>query len=161
MRCVDTVIETVERLRSAGEDILLLIGSDHGQETIHGAIDIEKWLEGKGFATELARGEVAVAAQGTAALFYGLPPARLRLIETLQGIEDEPWADEIVLEEGLVKLGHAGAGGVIAAVNMGRIAEQNPFGVAGARWIALDPGNPKPVGCGQHGGWGSMKHNRS
>jgi hypothetical protein len=38
---------------------------------------------------------------------------------------------------------------------MGRIAEQNPFGVAGARWIALDPGNPKPVGCGHHGGWGS------
>jgi hypothetical protein len=40
MRCVEAVIETIERLRKQGEDILLLIGSDHGQETIHGAVSI-------------------------------------------------------------------------------------------------------------------------
>jgi hypothetical protein len=95
MRCVEAVIETVERLRSAGEDILLLIGSDHGQETIHDAIAVESWLEINGLANELARGEVAIAAQGTAALFYAIPRARLRLIEVLRGISEQPWVDEI------------------------------------------------------------------
>jgi hypothetical protein len=154
MRCVDAVIETVERLRAGGEDILLLIGSDHGQETIHGAIGIEGWLEANGCSGELARGEIAVAAQGTAALIYALPGARPQLLEVIGDIRAQPWADEVIAENGLLELGLAASDGLSAAVNMGRVEAQNPFGVSGARWIAADPGNPKPVGCGQHGGWG-------
>lgn len=43
---------------------------------------------------------------------------------------------------------------MVAAVNMGRREEQNAYGVSGVRWVAADPDNPKPVGFGQHGGWG-------
>jgi predicted AlkP superfamily pyrophosphatase or phosphodiesterase len=154
MRCVEAVIETIERLRKQGEDILLLIGSDHGQETIHGAVSIEDWLEANGLAQELAGGEVAVAAQGTAALFYAIPDARDRLCEALLALGDEDCADEIALEDGLIQRGLTPSGGLVAGLNMGRVSEQNPYGVSGARWIAADPGNPKPIGCGQHGGWG-------
>jgi hypothetical protein len=67
----------------------------------------------------------------------------------------EPWAGEIVTEDGLAALGHAASGGVVAAVNMGRREEENAHGVSGVRWVAGDLGsNPKAVGFGQHGGWG-------
>ena len=41
-RCVREIVRTVERLRGAGEEILLLVGSDHGQETIGAPLSLGK-----------------------------------------------------------------------------------------------------------------------
>jgi hypothetical protein len=153
-RCVRAVIETVERLRAAGETILLLIGSDHGQETIGDYVAIEQWLESRGLGGELLNGQIAVATQGTAALLYATKEGRTALLGVLDAMRAEPWAGEIVVEDALVGLGHAASGGVVAAVNMGRRDDDNPYGVRGVRWVAADPSNPKPTGFGQHGGWG-------
>jgi hypothetical protein len=153
-RCVGAVIATVERLRASGENILLLIGSDHGQETVGDYVTIEAWLETRGLGGELGDGRIAVATQGTAALLYATKDAQAALLDVLDAMRAEPWAGEVVVADGLAALGHAAAGGVVAAVNMGRREDANAYGVRGARWVAADPGNPKPVGCGQHGGWG-------
>jgi type I phosphodiesterase/nucleotide pyrophosphatase len=153
-RCVAAVSETVERLRAAGESILLLIGSDHGQETVGDYVSIEAWLGAHGLGGELADGRIAVATQGTAALLYATNEGRAALLDQLDPMRAEPWAGEVVLEDGLAALGHAASGGVVAAVNMGRREEANAYGVPGARWVAADPGNQKPAGFGQHGGWG-------
>jgi hypothetical protein len=67
-RCVAEVVRTVERLRGEGDEILLLIGSDHGRETIGEGVAIEEWLSANGLEELLATGDVAVAGQGTAAL---------------------------------------------------------------------------------------------
>ncbi len=154
-RCVGAVIETVERLRAAGESILLLIGSDHGQETIGDYVAIEEWLDARGLGAQLANGEIAIATQGTAALLYATQGGRPALIDVLDAMQAEPWAGEIAVEEGLVALGHAASGGVVAAVNMGRRDESNAHGVRGLRWVAAEPGKPKTVGYGEHGGWGA------
>ena len=37
-RCVREIARTVDRLRAQGEEILLMVGSDHGQETIGAAV---------------------------------------------------------------------------------------------------------------------------
>jgi hypothetical protein len=153
-RCVGAVIETVERLRAGGESVLLLIGSDHGQETVGDYVTIETWLEGRGLGDELANGQIAVATQGTAALLYATPEARAALLDVLDAMRAEAWAGEVVGADGLAALGHAAAGGVVAAVNMGRREEANAYGFPGARWVAAEPGNQKPAGFGQHGGWG-------
>jgi len=153
-RCVGAVIETVERLRASGETILLMIGSDHGQETIGDYVSIEKWLDARGLGGERANGRIAVATQGTAALLYATDDARGALVGVLDAMRAEPWAGEVVTADGLATLGHAAAGGVVAAVNMGRRADANAYGVAGARWVAADQGPAKPTGFGQHGGWG-------
>src|SRR5262245_26614063 len=153
-RCVGAVIETVERLRAAGESILLLIGSDHGQETVGDYVSIEAWLEARGLGGDLANGRIAVATQGTAALLYATNEGRAALLDQLDAMRAQPWAGEVVLDDGLAALGHAAAGGVVGAVNMGRRDEANAYGFPGARWVAADPGNQKPAGFGQHGGWG-------
>lgn len=153
-RCVRLVFETVERLRAAGDDILLLIGSDHGQETIGDRIDLEGWLTDFGLGAALAGGQIAVASQGTAALLYATQEARPGLRDALAAMREEPWAGEVVPEDGLPALRHAAHGGVAAAVNMARREDANPYGVAGKRWVVGDPAEPPKIGCGQHGGWG-------
>jgi hypothetical protein len=153
-RCVRAVIETVERLRAAGEAILLLIGSDHGQETIGDYVAIEDWLDRRGLGAERASGHIAVATQGTAALLYATREGRPALLDALEAMRAEPWAGEVTVEEGLAALGHAAAGGVVAAVNMARRDDENAYGVRGVRWVAAEPGKAKATGCGQHGGWG-------
>ena len=153
-RCVREVVRTVEELRRQGEEILLLVGSDHGQETIGDSVSIEDWLVARGLDALLGSGDVAVAGQGTAALLYATARGRADLLGVLDAMRREPWADDVVEGEAMRDRGFASAGGVVAAVNMARVPDTNPHGVPGKRWVASEPGKPVPVGSGQHGGWG-------
>ena len=153
-RCVQEVRRTVERQRQRGDEVLLLVGSDHGQETIGDCIDLEAWLDVKGLGSLLAAGEVAVAGQGTAALLYATERGRASLLGVLGALRHEPWADDVVVGDALYARGHAPSGGVVAAVNMARRDVPNPHGVAGQRWTVAEAGKPTAIGCGQHGGWG-------
>jgi hypothetical protein len=153
-RCVRLVFETVARLREAGDDILLLIGSDHGQETIGDRLDLEGWLAAFGLGAALKGGQIAVASQGTAALLYATEEGRPGLLDAVAAMREEEWAGEVVLEDGLRALHHAAQGGVAAAVNTARREDVNPYGVVGQRWSIADPSEPPKIGYGQHGGWG-------
>jgi len=152
-RCVREIVATVERLRAAGEEILLLVGSDHGQETIGAAVSIEDWLAERGLWKLLESGDVAVAGQGTAALLYATERGRSALLGLLDAMRGEPWADGVVAGDALRPFGFAAEGGVVAAVNMARRPEANRHGVPGKRWVASE-GKSVPIGSGQHGGWG-------
>jgi hypothetical protein len=153
-RCVLQVLRTVESLRNAGEEILLVIGSDHGQETIGDSVDLEKWLRDRGLGDLVAVGEIAVAGQGTAALLYATQRGRSPLLDVLPALGAEPWADGVVIGEALARLGNAPRGGIVAALNMARRADANPYGVPGQRWVVEEDDKPAAIGCGQHGGWG-------
>jgi len=153
-RCVAEVARTVERLRGEGDEILLLIGSDHGQETIGDGVAIEEWLAANGLEELLAKGDVAVAGQGTAALLYATDRGRGALLGVLDDMRRMPWASDVLAGDGLASQRFEARGGVVAAVNMARRGEANPYGVPGRRWVALEGGKPAPIGSGQHGGWG-------
>ena len=153
-RCVREIVRTVERLRAEGEEILLLVGSDHGQETIGAAVSVEDWLAERGLWRQLETGDVAVAGQGTSALLYATDRGRAALLAVLGAMGAEPWADGVLTGDDLGHHGFAAEGGVVAAVNMARRPENNRYGVPGRRWVAAEGGKPVPVGSGQHGGWG-------
>lgn len=153
-RCVGRVVETIGRQRRAGESIRLLVGSDHGQETIADGVDLEAWLAGQGLGDAVAAGQIAVAGQGTAALLYARDAARPALLQRLAALRDEPFVDAIATGDDLAALGIAPTEGVVAAVNMARHPEANPHGVPGRRWTVAEPGKPAAIGSGQHGGWG-------
>lgn len=153
--CVAAVVDTVAGLRREGAEMLLAVGSDHGQETIGDGVDVDAWLARQGLAAEVAAGSVAVAGQGTAAVLYATPAARGGLLGVLDRLRAEPWVDEVIAGEALGRLGYAPTGGVVAAVNMARRPEANQYGVPGRRWVVTEDGKPAPVGWGQHGGWGA------
>jgi arylsulfatase A-like enzyme len=152
-RCVREIVRTVERLRAEGEEILLLVGSDHGQETIGAPLSLEDWLAERGLWRQLEAGEIAVAGQGTAALLYATDRGRFALLGVLDEMARQPWADGVLVGEALAQRGFAAQGGVVAAVNMARRPDVNRYGVPGRRWVVSE-GKPVPVGSGQHGGWG-------
>jgi arylsulfatase A-like enzyme len=154
-RCVKEVWRTVERLRAeTADDILLLVGSDHGHETIGDSIAIEGWLATHGLGAQLAAGDVAVAGQGTAALLYATARGRVALLDVIEEMRRAPWAGDVLVGDSLDRHGLAAMDGVVAAVDLARQGDANPYGVPGRRWVAEEDGKPVPVGSGQHGGLG-------
>jgi hypothetical protein len=153
-RCVREVVRTIEDLHGAGDEILLLIGSDHGQETIGGCVDLEDWLAGHCLGTLLQSGDVAVAGQGTAALLYASDRGRAPLLGVLEAMRQAPWAGAVLADDDLAEKGMAAQGGIVAAVNMARQEALNVHGIPGQRWTVAEAGKPAAVGSGQHGGWG-------
>lgn len=153
-RCVRQVVQAVQGLRAQGEDILLLVGSDHGQESIGGCVDIEAWLHAQGLQAPLHEGDIAVAGQGTAALLYATPQGRPALLGILDALRAQPWAGDVIAGEALAERGIAAQDGIVAAVNMARLDRENAYGVRGQRWTVAEPGKAPAIGDGQHGGWG-------
>jgi len=152
-RCVAEIVRTVEALRAKGEEILLLVGSDHGQETIGAPVSLEEWLSERGLWRQLEAGDIAVAGQGAAALLYATDRGRSALLAVLDEMRRQPWAEGVLVGEALAEREFAAEGGVIAAINMARRPDANRHGVPGKRFVVSE-GKPVPVGAGQHGGWG-------
>jgi predicted AlkP superfamily pyrophosphatase or phosphodiesterase len=59
------VIEAVDRLRDAGDDVLLIVASDHGQQTVSRVIDIEAELVAAGLKAGLQSDDVITPTSGT------------------------------------------------------------------------------------------------
>ncbi len=152
--CALEIAHSVDRLRQEGEEILLLIGSDHGQETIGASINLEAWLGEQGLDELVTSNDIAVATQGTSALLYATANGRSALLGALDRLRRQPWADGVLAEDGLAERGLAPQGGLIAAINMARRTDPNAHGIPGWRWVVAEPEKPAPIGCGQHGGWG-------
>jgi arylsulfatase A-like enzyme len=157
--CAARVVEAVDdRLRAAGEEVLLLFGSDHGHETVAEVVDVEAALVAAGLKDRLDSRDVVVASNGTAALIY-LDPAVAAARRGPLGafLRAQPWTGAVFGEEALAEVGQAPEHGLAFAVAMRAEAEAvNAHGVPGlARAARPAEGKPDRLGCGQHGGLGA------
>lgn len=149
------VIDVVARLRDAGEDILLLIGSDHGHQSVTGVIDIDAELVAAGLKWNANSDEVVAVSNGTSALIY-VHPDQAALIPRIRAFLDaSEWAGEVFGPHDLDRVGQKPDGGLAFAVSMRASEALNAFGVPGVS-LAAKPamGKPDRLGCGQHGGLG-------
>jgi hypothetical protein len=153
---VSSVVKAVECCQ-AREDTLLLVGSDHGHETIGASVHIGDWIASNGLGDHLADGSVAVASQGTAALIYATENARRSVERVLPKMRQQPWVGAILAGEDLQAAGLSSTGTLIAAVDTARSEICNKFGVFGSRWMVEDGESPPELGCGQHGGGGPQE----
>jgi arylsulfatase A-like enzyme len=146
------VIQAVARMRAAGEDVLLLIGSDHGHQTVSGVVDVAAELEA---AVPDAAGGFIAAANGTAALIY-VEPSRPELRSRLgMALRDAAWAERVVEADELKAVGHTTANGLAFVVSMASSEHRNAHGVPGCSLVAkANAGKPDRLGFGQHGGLG-------
>ncbi len=149
------VIGAVERLRDQGDDVLLIVGSDHGHQTVAGAIDVSAELVAARLKAGDGSEDVTVAANGTAALIYLDPEHRHRAAEIAGFLSSCPWIDRVIAADDLASVGQNGSHRLTIAVTMRSDADPNAFGIPGKSLIAAAPsGKGVPVGCGQHGGLG-------
>lgn len=155
--CVARVRATVDALRAAGEDILLIVGSDHGQETVTGAVEVERLLVEAGLKDSLESTEVAVASQGTSGLIYVTPRAASRRAAIEAFMRAQDWAEGVFAGDGLAEIGMAPEGHLHMAFSMAKTETANAHGCVGGSLIVAKAGAGETLGLGQHGGTGRFE----
>lgn len=152
--CVARVVETVHALERRGEEILLLVGSDHGQESIESAVPVGERLVAAGLKESLDSTEVALAPQGSAGLVYLAPRATDRLATIVDCLRGQDEIAAIHAGATLAEIGMAPTGGLALAFSMAKRDEPNQFGLPGRTHVVADSAKTPRVGIGQHGGLG-------
>jgi hypothetical protein len=149
------VIDAVAQERDNGDDILLIIASDHGHETVSGVIDVEEDLVAAGLKHSAGSTDVVAMANGTATLIYLHPDAAGRRTALHAYLRSAPWAGAVFAADDMSKVGQAPLHGLAFAISMRADDGLNAFGVPG-RSLVAKPRWDKPdrLGCGQHGGLG-------
>jgi len=149
------VEDTVERLRAEGEDILLLLGSDHGQETVVERVAVADRLVTAGLKDSADSTDVVVAPQGGSGLIYVAPRAEGRIPDILAYLRAQPWIAEIFAGDEMMHVGQRPGDGLAIAFAMARSEAPNTFGVPGLITVCVSEEKPgKPEGFGSHGGLG-------
>jgi hypothetical protein len=152
--CVARVLDAVER--HCAPDTLVLITSDHGQETTGRVIPIEQRLVEAGLKAALDSNDVLVAPQGTSALIYLGPAGRGRVCALADFFRGQDWCSELAEGEELRALGLPSGSALALALSLRKEPDRvNAFGIAGYSDLMLDRMEDLNYpGCGQHGGLG-------
>ena len=149
------VADAIAELNRAGEDILLLVASDHGHETVRKIIDLEALLIEAGFKQGPDSHECVVASQGLSAFIYLSEDARPRLVEITTWLEGIEGIGTIHAGDALARLGQRTDGALAVAVDGAKSPEPNQFGVAGLSDAFFNRFSTETTtGNGQHGGLG-------
>ena len=154
-RCVARVAETVEALRSRGEDLLFVVCSDHGHETVDAVVPVIDHLVEAGLKAAPDSPETVLASSGMGALIYlgghDAPDA-----DSVAGwLRARPWCDRVFEGERLAEVGLRPGAGPAVAFSMAKREASNRFGVPGLGHVAADVFMKSDApGLGQHGGLG-------
>lgn len=147
------VVAAVDRRRTKGDDILLILASDHGHQTVTGVIDIDAELAAASLKAAPDAGDVVAVSNGTSALIYVHPDAAARTSDVAAFLRRQHWAARVIAADGLAAIGQSTANGLAFAVSMRSDDEPNAFGIRGRSLVAKPAhGKPDRMGCGQHGG---------
>jgi arylsulfatase A-like enzyme len=155
-RCVRQVLETVETLAAAGDDVLLLVCSDHGMETTRRTIRLDDRLVEAGLKAAPDSRDVVVAPNGTAAVLYRSASARASVDDLRGFVEKQDWVARVFTGAELGRLGMPATEPVALAIALRTDDQPNEFGIRGVGDIVHNPDEPKDyTGFGQHGGLGA------
>ena len=149
------VIEAVEDRRASGDDILLIVGSDHGHQTVTDVIDIESDLVAAGLKGSESSSDIVVSSNGTSALIYVHPDCAGLVPALAAHLDRAEWTGRIVPAADLHLIGQSPIQHLAFAVSMRASNAPNVHGISGTS-LAAKPafGKPDRLGCGQHGGFG-------
>jgi Type I phosphodiesterase / nucleotide pyrophosphatase len=152
------VIDAVDRRRRDGDDILLIVGSDHGHETVSGVVDVEAELTAAGLKSGPESNDVIAMSSGTSTLIYLHEDAEPRRDRLGDFLGSQAWAGRVIDAVSLASIGQAQHNGLAFAVSLRSDGSENEFGVPG-RSLAAKPrwGKLDRLGCGQHGGLGRFE----
>ncbi len=159
-QCALRVSEAVDALRGAGDDVLFVIASDHGHETVDEIIPVNKLLVAAGLKEDMESSDVVLASSGMGALIYLSDEARGRQKKIAEWIRDQEWSDVVYEGESLEKVGQRSDTALAIAFGMAKRDAENPYGVRGFGHVAGDIFMKSDTpGHGQHGGLGAYETN--
>ena len=154
------VVAAVGRMRERGEEVLLVVCSDHGHETTDQVIPVEALMIEAGLKADAESSDVVFASSGMGALVYLSAAAWPRRDHIVEWLRRQPWCGPVFAGAALAEVGQCEAGGLAIAFAMAGRDAPNRFGipgishVAGCRFSTTDA-----PGRGQHGGLGRYETN--
>jgi len=152
---VSRVMDAVKAQQDAGQDILLVVASDHGHETVERSLPLTDMLIDAGLKESTTSSDVVIASNGLSAHLYFSEDARSRIADVrdfLTGIED---IARVFTGDDLKSLGHRTDTALAISIVTRRTDRTNPHGIAGMSIAIADPLSADTYeGCGQHGGLG-------
>ena len=157
---VADVVAAVGRMRDRGEEVLLVVCSDHGHETTDRIIPVEALMIEAGLKADAGSSDVVLASSGMGALVYLSDGAWTRRDDVVEWLERQPWCGPVFAGAALAEVGQREDGGLAIAFAMAGRDAPNRFGipgiahVAGCRFSTTDA-----PGRGQHGGLGRYETN--
>lgn len=152
-RNVGLVIDAVDRLRAAGENMLLIVCSDHGHETVSGIVDVEAELIAAGLKSSPESGDVLALSNGTATLIYLHPEQEAVRPALADFLRSRDWTGTVLDGPALSTVGQAATNALAFAVAFRAEERANEYGIPGCALVGKPRwGEGVPIGCGQHGG---------
>ena len=159
-QCALQVSQAVERLRGAGDDVLFVMASDHGHETVDEIIPVNKLLVEAGLKEDLESSDVVLASSGMGALIYLSDKARDRTKKIADWIRDQSWSAAVYEGEALENVGQRSDTALAIAFGMAKRDDENRYGIRGFGHVASDIFMKSDTpGHGQHGGLGPYETN--
>lgn len=147
------VIEAADRLRDAGDDVLLIVCSDHGHQTVSRIIDVEAELVTAGLKASPDSCDVVTPTSGTSTLVYVHPDHGARTEAIGAFLAGRDWIDRVVPAAELASVGQAPHHGLAFAISLKSEDAPNAFGVPGLSYESKPvAGKATHLHCGQHGG---------
>ena len=154
------VIAAVGRMRDRGEEVLFVVCSDHGHETIDQVIPVEALMIEAGLKAGPESSDVVLAMSGMGALVYLSHGASARRGDIAGWLDGQPWCGPVFAGDALARVGQREDAGLAIAFAMAERDAPNRFGVRGIAHVAgcRFSTNDAP-GRGQHGGLGRYETN--
>ena len=150
-----TVARTVAELEAHGDDVLFLVASDHGHETVDGIVPLETLLIDAGLKDGDGSSDVVVASNGMSAAIYLSDAARTRRGAIVRFLKRQDWIGEVFAGPALAEVGHRTDTPLAIALTTRKSDAPNAHGVPGLSHAIADPlSDETHMGCGQHGGLG-------
>jgi len=154
-RCVEGVARAVDALRRRGEEVLFLVCSDHGHETVSDVVPVESLLVAAGLKQGPGSRDVVLASSGMGALLYLSGEAMARRDDIARFLGQASWCGRVFAGEALRAVGLPDDTALQIAFSMAKQDVPNRFGVPGLGAVAADPFmKTDAIGLGQHGGLG-------
>src|SRR5262245_57484862 len=152
------VVEAVDRLRDKGEEVLLIVCSDHGHQTVSRIIDVEAELVAAGLKQSAKSDDVVTPTSGTSTLVYVHPDHAARIDAIGAFLASRDWIDKVVPAAELGTVGQAPNHGLAFAISLKSDEEPNAFRIRGCSYESKPvAGKATHLGCGQHGGLGKYE----
>jgi predicted AlkP superfamily pyrophosphatase or phosphodiesterase len=159
-QCAVQVSEAVDALRARGDDVLFVIASDHGQETVDEIIPVSELLVNAGFKDHSGSSDVVLASSGMGALIYLSDEAADRRNAIAEWIRAQAWSREVFEGESLDDVGQRSDTALAIAFSMAKRDVENRYGIRGLSHVAGDIFMKSDApGLGQHGGLGPYETN--
>ncbi|MGI9331769.1 MAG: alkaline phosphatase family protein [Gammaproteobacteria bacterium] len=152
---VAEVVRSFEAAGAWGEELMLIVGSDHGHETVAEVVPVTELLMAAGYKRALDSRELVVASSGMGALIYMDGDAMRGASDVAAWLRRQSWCGDVYAGDELKQVGHATTGPLAIAFSMAKRDAPNRHGVRGYGHVAGDPFMPNDrPGRGQHGGLG-------